>query len=180
MALLKIARMGHPVLRRRCDPIEVPDDPELARLARDMVETMLDAPGVGLAAPQVHAAVRMIVYHVPAERADEEGPGEVAPRVLVNPVLTAIGDRLVGGLEGCLSIPGLRGIVPRHETVHWAALDLMGRPIEGEAAGFEARILQHEVDHLDGVLYLDRMIDPADLAFDSEIGHLLERMEARR
>lgn len=169
MTLLKIARMGHPVLRAAAAPVSDPTDPEVRRLAADMVATMLDAPGVGLAAPQVHASLRLIVVRVPADRAG--GPA-VPETVLVNPELVPLGEAMDFGLEGCLSIPGLRGLVPRYTRVGWRALDLDGRAIEGEAEGFHARVLQHEVDHLDGVLYLDRMADLRHLAFNEEVQHI--------
>ena len=168
MTLLKIARMGHPVLRRRAEPVADPAAPEIRRLAEDMIETMLDAPGIGLAAPQVHVTRRLIVLHVPADRT---GPDEapITISVLVNPDLEPLGDEVVSGWEGCLSIPGLRGIVPRHRRVRWQGFDLAGREVSGEAVGTHARVLQHEVDHLDGILYLDRMPDLARLTFTEEM-----------
>ena len=168
MTLLKIARMGHPVLRRRAEPIADPTAPEVRQLAEDMIETMLDAPGIGLAAPQIHVGRRLIVLYVPAERAGpEEEP--VGTTVLVNPELEPVGDEMVSGWEGCLSIPGLRGLVPRHHRVRWRGLDLSGREVSGDAVGMHARVLQHEVDHLDGILYLDRMPDLSRLTFAEEM-----------
>lgn len=169
MALLKIARMGQPVLRAVADPVADPTTPDIRRLAADMLDTMRDAPGVGLAAPQVHMPLRLIVIGVSAERTGAEA---VPDSVLVNPVLTPLTDVLVEGVEGCLSIPGLRGVVPRFASVAWRALDLDGAPIGGEAHGFHARVLQHEVDHLDGVLYIDRMPDLRLLVFTEEMAHL--------
>lgn len=167
MAILKIARMGHPVLREVAAPVD-PTDPEILRLARDMVETMLDAGGVGLAAPQVHVPGRLIVFRVPAERAAEgESPPGVA--VLFNPEIEPIGDEVVSGWEGCLSIPGLRGAVPRYARIRYGGMGLDGARVSVEAAGFHARVVQHEVDHLDGLLYLDRMEDMRRLAFDEEM-----------
>ena len=179
MALLKIAKMGHPVLRRRAVPVADAAAPEIGRLLADMVETMTDAGGVGLAAPQVHQGVRVLVYRLPAERGSAEGPdgGAAAANsqaALINPELEPLDDRLVLGLEGCLSIPGLRGLVPRYAAVRYRGLDAACRPVTGEAHGLHARVLQHEVDHLDGVLFLDRMTDLTSLAFDSELHHLLE------
>lgn len=174
MALLKLARMGHPVLRGQAMEVEDPRDPEVARLAADMAETMLDAAGVGLAAPQVHEPRRLIVFHLPADRLEEDQPPEPAtPVVLVNPVLRPVGDDIVQGLEGCLSIPDLRGLVPRYATVDYWGVGLDGVPVSGRAAGFKARVLQHEVDHLDGILFPDRMPDLRSLVFTSEVHHLL-------
>ncbi|WP_158044216.1 peptide deformylase [Skermanella pratensis] len=170
MAILKIARMGHPVLRRVADPVEDPSDPEIQRLIADMAETMADASGAGLAAPQVHVPKRIILFIVPAERATMEGE-EDRPRglsVLINPVIELVGTDMVPGWEGCLSIPGLRGIVPRHAHIRYRGLDAEGRPVEREASGFHARVVQHELDHLDGVLYPDRMPDLALLTFNEE------------
>jgi peptide deformylase len=188
MALLKIARMGHPVLRRRARAVADPADPEIRRLLADMAETMVDAGGVGLAAPQVHVGRRLLVYRVPPERdgaestGDGAGQGEAAARpaapfALINPEIEPVDDRMVLGWEGCLSIPDLRGLVPRYARLRYRGLDAAGRPVSGEARGFHARVLQHEVDHLDGILFLDRMTDMASLAFESELHHLLDETE---
>ncbi|MFM2042516.1 MAG: putative peptide deformylase, Def [Pseudomonadota bacterium] len=170
MAILKIARMGHPVLRRVAAPVEHPVPAVVRALGQDMVETMLDAPGIGLAAPQVHVAWRVIVVRVPADRLSTvPGDRAVEPLVLVNPELDPVGEEMINGWEGCLSIPGLRGLVPRHARVRYAGIGLDGKPVEGEAAGTFARVLQHEVDHLDGILYLDRMPDMTKLTFTEEM-----------
>lgn len=168
MALLKIARMGHPVLLQRADPVPDPASPEIARLIDDMIETMHDANGAGLAAPQVHVPLRLFVFHVP--RARSAGPDD-PPRpvqALVNPVITPIGDEIVVNTEGCLSIPGLRGAVPRPARVRFEGFDRHGQPVCGEASGFQAVVLQHENDHLDGVLYPMRMPDLGQLGFELE------------
>lgn len=172
MTLRKIALMGHPVLWRRAVAVTTPLDAETRRLAEDMVETMRDAPGVGLAAPQVYASLRLIVVQ-PAREAD-------GPMVLVNPELEPVGDTVEFGLEGCLSIPDWQGLVPRWHRVRYRAETGEGRPLEGEAEGFFARVLQHEVDHLDGVLYPMRLRDPRDLAATREARHLVARLESYR
>ncbi len=166
MAILKIARMGHPVLLNKA--AEVPDaaSPDVQRLLADMAETLEDAGGVGLAAPQVHAGLRLFIYKVPAARAD--GGGEVPLSAVINPVLTPIGDEMTMGWEGCLSIPGLRAAVPRFEHIHLAGTDAEGRPIDKVVAGFEARIIQHETDHLDGILYTMRLADYRYFGFNEE------------
>lgn len=174
MALLKIARMGHPVLRKVAAPVPDPTAPEIRRLASDMIDTMLDAPGVGLAAPQVHESLRMIVFRVPAARSGGES---VEPTVLINPVVEPLDDETVPGLEGCLSIPELRGIVPRFARIRYRGVGLDGEPIEREASGFHARVIQHECDHLDGVLYIDRMADLRYLAFTDEAHHVVEALD---
>jgi peptide deformylase len=169
MAILKIARMGHPVLRQAARPVADPGEAEIRRLAGDMMETMIDAGGVGLAAPQVHVPLRAIVFKVPAERL---GAGEGAPppgiTVLFNPEIEPVGEEMVLGWEGCLSIPGLRGAVPRHRRIRYRGIGLDGKPVEREAEGFHARVVQHETDHLDGILYPDRMEDLRWLSFTEE------------
>lgn len=172
MAILKIARMGHPALRRVAEPVADLRDPDLARLVRDMVETMDDAGGVGLAAPQVHDSRRVIVFRLPEARVTG-APGDEADgvQVLINPVVEPLGDDVESGWEGCLSIPGLRGDAPRWARIRYRGFDADGSPVAREASGFHARVVQHEVDHLDGVLYLDRMRDLARLAFLEEMRH---------
>ncbi len=170
MTLRKIARLGHPVLLRPAAAVADPTAPTVTALISDMRETLADARGLGLAAPQVYAGQRVILAHVP----DEDGAVEhtAEPLVLVNPCLTALGESDALAFEGCLSIPGLRGLVPRYAAVGLRALDAQGRPLEREADGLFARILQHEVDHLDGVLYTHRLLNPRHLAFDDEVAAL--------
>lgn len=172
MALLKIARMGHPVLWRTADPVGDAHDPALQRLIDDMIETMRDADGVGLAAPQVHESRRLIVVLPLAGREDDSRP---EPLPILDPVLEPLGETVEEGLEGCLSIPDLRGIVPRWQRLRWRGRSREGRPIGGVAEGFFARVLQHEVDHLDGILYPMRMTDLSLLAFVEHQRHLIER-----
>ena len=175
MTLLKIARMGHPVLRRRARPVDDPRNPAIARLSADMIETMEDAPGVGLAAPQVHIDRRLIVFKVPSARL-AEGEPEPPPGVtiLVNPYWQPLDEEKAVGLEGCLSIPGLRGMVPRFRRIRYGGVTPQGEALEREAADFHARLVQHEIDHLDGMLFIDRMADLRALVFDSEVHHLLD------
>jgi peptide deformylase len=170
MAVLKIVRMGHPVLVRRADPVPLPADPEIRRLARDMIETMEDASGAGLAAPQVAVPVRMIVFKVAPDRASG-APGDqpLATRVLLNPEILPETDAQELGWEGCLSIPGMRGAVPRWPAITYRGTDLDGNPIEETATGFHARVVQHEVDHLDGILYPMRMADFRLFGFNEEL-----------
>jgi peptide deformylase len=170
MAILKIARMGHPVLLRKCDPVPDPGAPEIRRLVADMMETMMDAPGVGLAAPQVYQSLRLFVFRVPGGRATEDA--DDAPQdntVLINPTVELVGEERVMGWEGCLSIPELRGGVPRAARIRYRGTDCDGNVIEREATGFHARIIQHEYDHLDGVLYPMRMTDFRWFGFNGEL-----------
>ncbi len=170
MTLRKIALLGQPVLLRPASAVADPTMPEIVSLLADMRETLADARGLGLAAPQVYAGLRVILAHVP----DDEGVVDrtAEPLALVNPRLTLLGEPTSMAFEGCLSIPGLRGIVPRHAELVIEAMDAQGRPIEREAKGLFARILQHEVDHLDGILYTHRLGDPRHLAFDGEVAAL--------
>jgi peptide deformylase len=159
MAILKIARMGHPVLLRRADEVDDPTAPEIRRLVTDMAETMLDAGGLGLAAPQVHVPLRLFVWRTAA--------GGVS--ALINPVLEPVGDETELAWEGCLSIPGLRGLVRRALRLRFRGLDIDGAEVAGEATGLIARVMQHETDHLDGVLYPMRMEDLSQFGLTEEL-----------
>lgn len=177
MTILKIARMGHPVLATPAKPVADPRDPEIRRLVNDMVETMVDANGAGLAAPQVHVPLRVVVFQAPEGRADpglseEERFDHTAPlTVLINPEIQVLDPAPEGGWEGCLSVPGLRGWVERPAHIRYRGLDLDGKTIERVARGFHARVVQHECDHLDGRLYTSRIGDMSRLIFESEIRH---------
>jgi len=167
LAILKIARMGHPQLMRVADPIEDPTVPDIQRLAADMIDTMRDAPGIGLAAPQVHIPKRMVIYYVPEGR-DEEEKGHPLT-TLINPVITVLDPELEAGAEGCLSLPGMVGMVERPQHISVKALDLQGNTLEYEAKGYHARVIQHECDHLDGVIYPMRMTDLSTLGYVEEM-----------
>lgn len=174
MTIRKIAKMGHPVLRRIAHPVTDPQDHEIQRLIADMVETMIDANGAGLAAPQVHEGVRIVIFHAPGEADPQAGPDARAPlTVLINPEIEILDDEMEDGWEGCLSVPGLRGLVPRYTHLRYAGLDQDGVPFSREARGFHARVVQHECDHLDGLLYPQRMNNLADLVFESELPRLM-------
>jgi peptide deformylase len=169
MAILKIARMGHPVLRRLADPVPDPAAPELRRLVADMEETLADIGGAGLAAPQVHVSLRVVIFRVPAERVTDrpdDQPQDLA--TLINPLIEPLGDAQELGWEGCLSVPGLRGAVPRFARIRYRAATLGGGIIDRVASGFHARVVQHECDHLDGILYPQRMTDLRLLTFLEE------------
>jgi peptide deformylase len=183
MTIRKIARMGHPVLSQRAEKITDPGDPELKRLVEDMVVTMIDANGAGLAAPQVHESIRLVIFQAPAGRSDPglseaEAYDHTAPlTVLINPEIEILSPEKEGGWEGCLSVPGLRGWVERAAHIRYRGIGLDGKPIERVAKGFHARVVQHEVDHLDGILYPQRMSDLTKLIFESETKHWLEQSE---
>ncbi len=176
MAILKIARMGHPVLSRVADPVEDPTAPEIRALVEDMVETMIDAPGTGLAAPQVHVPLRIVVFLVRPERTTGiEGDVPTDLTVLINPVLEPLGPETNEGFEGCLSVPGLTGAVPRLTRLRYRGVGLDGETIDRTVAGFHARVVQHECDHLDGILYPQRMPDLTKLGFVEEIRRRMEK-----
>ena len=164
--LLEVIRLGNPALRYVAEP--VPEDwfssVRLMDLGRDLIRTMIEEDGVGLAAPQVAEGLRLFAYWVP----ETEDEAEIPPTVLVNPEIRPIGEGSEEGWEGCLSIPGLRGLVPRHRRIKVKARGLDGEPVSQTADGFEARVIQHEYDHLDGVVFLDRMTDIRSLVFESE------------
>jgi peptide deformylase len=171
MAILKIARMGHPVLKAKAEPVNDPKAQEIQQLVRDMIETLEDVGGIGLAAPQVHVAKRVVIFFVPGERRAAAGePAEDVPlTVLINPEIEPLSEEQAAGVEACLSVPGLAGPVPRFTHIRYRALDLHGRMFEREARGYHARVVQHECDHLDGILYPMRMTDLSQLAFVEEL-----------
>ena len=168
MSILKVARIGHPVLRSPAKPVPKSafKDPLFQKLVDDMRETMYEYEGVGLAAPQIHESLRLAVIEVAGD--DERSKAEVPFMVLVNPVITPLGDETLKGWEGCLSIPDLRGIVPRFKRLKLEALDRKGKPYSLEAQDFFARVIQHECDHLGGGVYLDRMQSMRSLTFIKE------------
>ena len=163
--ILKVARIGHPVVRSaaRDVPAEVLASSDFQHLVDDMVDTMHEYDGVGLAGPQVHVGLRVAVLEVPAS--DERARAAVPLTVLVNPVVTPLGDEKEHAWEGCLSIPDLRGVVPRWKRVRLEALDRHGQSYTVEAEGFFARVIQQECDHLEGGVYLDRMDGLRSLSF---------------
>jgi peptide deformylase len=170
MAILKIARMGHPVLRGKAEPVGDPRASEVRRLVGDMVETLADIGGAGLAAPQVHVPLRIVIFRVPEERVTgrpDDQPQDLM--TLINPVIEPLSDEMELGWEGCLSVPNLRGAVPRFRRIRYRGLDEDGAAIERIAEGFHARVVQHECDHLDGILYPQRMTDLGLLVFTEEL-----------
>jgi len=170
MAILKIARMGHPALMGIAETVADPTAPKIHQLIGDMIDTMEDAPGIGLAAPQVHVAIRIVVFRVPPGRQrDDKGAVDVPLTVLINPEIEALSDELAVGIEGCLSLPDMIGRVPRHTHIRYRGLTPGGNLIERTAEGFHARVVQHECDHLDGVLYPMRMEDLSSLGYSDEL-----------
>jgi peptide deformylase len=173
MAILKVARMGHPVLRMRARALDAAElkTPSIQRLIDDMIETMKEYQGIGLAAPQVHESLRLFV----AGSTDEEHGFPLT--VVANPDITVVGTETVEDWEGCLSIPEVRGRVPRARQIYVRGLERQGRKIELKMSGFPARVMQHETDHLDGMLFLDRMTSFETLTFLDEFGRYWSREE---
>lgn len=169
MAIRKVAHLGHPVLRQMAAPVSAGAlrSPEVQQLIDDMLETMAEYDGAGLAAPQVHVSQRIVIYGV-SENPRYPDAEEVPLTILVNPVVTPLTRDEVEDWEGCLSVPGMRGRVPRATAVHVRALDRTGAPIDFSASDFHARVIQHECDHLDGKVYLDRMRSLESLSFLTE------------
>jgi peptide deformylase len=181
MAILKIARMGHPVLLQRAEPVADPGAPEIRRLVADMMEKMEDAAGAGLAAPQVHVPLRLFVFRVSPERGGgDPDDTPVGNTVVINPELELLGEERVLRWEGCLSIPGLRAAVPRAPRIRYRGVDCDGQPVGGEVSGFHAGVVQHEYDHLDGILYPMRMTDFSLFGFNEELTRALLAQQAAR
>ena len=175
MSILKVARMGHPVLRARAKPLDPTDikSPRIQQLIDDMFDTMHEYQGVGLAAPQVHEGLRLFVAGF-APRRDEDDEddedGGVPLMTMINPEITVVGGETKDDWEGCLSIPDVRGRVTRAHEILVKAYDRKGRRVQITARGSTARVIQHETDHLDGVLFLDRMASFETLTFLDEFG----------
>lgn len=187
MAEIEILKMGHPQLRCRSDAVALGLENSLHDLVTDMTDTMKAHGGIGIAAPQIGVNLRVVVidtsplHFCPQEHdlSDEELTQiDDAPCVLINPELMPLGDEIEYGWEGCLSLPGLRGLVPRYKCVEYRFQDMDGRVYEGKAEGMTARVLQHECDHLDGILYPQRMDDLHYLVYESEVSHYSQ--EGRR
>lgn len=168
MAVREVLRMGHPVLRERAKPVDKLGTPELAALVADMKDTMAAKNGAGLAAPQIGVGQRVVIFGVTANPRYPDAE-EVPFTVLVNPKIVLLTREVEEGWEGCLSVPGMRGVVPRYTKLRYSGFDEHGNPIEREAEGFHARVVQHECDHLDGILYPQRMTDLSRFGFIEEL-----------
>ena len=168
MAVRDVLRMGHPVLREKAKPVEAFDTAELRALVADMKETMAAQNGAGLAAPQIGVSQRVVIFGVESNPRYPDAD-EVPFTILVNPKLTMLTREVEEGWEGCLSVPGMRGVVPRYTKLRYTGFDEKGNPIDRVAEGFHARVVQHEVDHLDGILYPMRMTDMSRFGFTKEL-----------
>jgi peptide deformylase len=167
MAVRTVLKMGHPVLRQIAAPVER-FDRELAALVSDMDETMRSLSGAGIAAPQIGVSLRVVIFEL-LENPRYPHVSPVPYTVLVNPVLTPLGEEQEEGWEGCLSVPGMRGLVPRFHRLRYQGFDLQGAPIDRTVEGFHARVVQHEVDHLDGILYPQRIRDLRSFGFEDAL-----------
>lgn len=184
MSILKIARLGHPVLATKAAPVEDPTAPQVKAIVEDMIETLFDTPGNGLAAPQVHIPLRIVIFFLAEEawsydRGDEpparrnrrpsDSELQVPLTVLINPEYSPLGDEMMEGYEGCLSVPGLTGKVRRHRHIRYRGTTPSGELLERTASDAHAQVVQHECDHLDGIVYLERIADLKQLTFVSEL-----------
>ena len=168
MPVREVLRMGHPVLRERAKPVEQFGTPELRALLEDMKETMAFKNGAGLAAPQIGVGQRVVIFGV--EHNPRYPEAEPVPfTVLVNPKIVMLSREIEEDWEGCLSVPGMRGVVPRYTKLRYSGFDIEGNPIDRVAEGFHARVVQHECDHLDGILYPQRMTDLTRFGFNEEL-----------
>jgi len=165
VAILKIAKLGHPVLLKKTNKISNLNEVDLKQIVYDMSETMIDADGIGLAAPQVHLSYRLFIYRNP----DIEEGEKIKVCVLINPLIEKISDETEDDWEGCLSIPRMSGLVRRLKKIKYSAIDLNGDNVSGEVEGLHARVIQHEFDHLNGVLYTSRLADKRAFGFSDEI-----------
>lgn len=168
MAVKEVLKMGHPLLQRVAKPVTEFNTPELEMLIADMLDTMHALDGAGLAAPQIGVSRRIVIFEVAANPRYPDV--ETVPRtVLINPEITPLDEDREAGWEGCLSVPGMRGLVPRYARIRYRGFDQAGQPIEREVSHFHARVAQHEVDHLDGILYPQRIKDMRYFGFESEL-----------
>ncbi|HID48613.1 MAG TPA: peptide deformylase [Chromatiales bacterium] len=166
MAVKETLKMGHPLLHQVAQPVANFTTPALDALVQDMLDTMQTLNGAGLAAPQIGVSLRVVIFGVEANPRYPEI--EPVPRtVLINPEITVLDEETEEGWEGCLSVPGLRGLVPRYTRIRYTGRDPQGERLEREATGFHARVVQHEVDHLDGILYPQRIRDLRNFGYES-------------
>jgi|TARA_B110000438_G_C15441011_1_gene490400 peptide deformylase len=165
MSILKISRLGNPILLQKCKPVKDITADSTKQIIHDMTETMLDAKGIGLAAPQVHINQQIIIFRNPEDEQDKE----IKITALINPKLIKIDDQTDNQWEGCLSIPGMLGLVKRFSKVRYEGYDMQGSIIKKEAEGLHARVVQHEYDHLMGILYINRLAHKNAYGFSDEI-----------
>ena len=168
MAVRRVLKMGDPLLYRKAEPVKGFNTPELDALIADMFDTMAALNGAGLAAPQIGVSQRVVIFSVESNPRYPDVE-HVPTTVLINPILTPVGDEMEEGWEGCLSVPGLRGLVTRYKSLRYTGFDQHGKPIDRTVSGFHARVVQHECDHLDGILYPMRLRDIRLLGFEDAL-----------
>ncbi len=164
MAIKPVLRMGEPLLFAKAEPVAPFDTPELHALIQDMHDTMAQMNGAGIAAPQIGVSLRVVIFGVGSNPRYPDAE-QVPYTVLINPELRPVDDVLEDGWEGCLSVPGMRGLVPRYTRLHYTGFDQFGQPIDRLVSGFHARVVQHECDHLDGILYPMRIQDLTNFGY---------------
>jgi peptide deformylase len=164
MAIKPVLRMGEPLLFAKAEPVARLDTPELHALIQDMHDTMAHMNGAGIAAPQIGVSLRVVIFGVGSNPRYPDAE-QVPYTVLINPLLRPVGDAMDDGWEGCLSVPGMRGVVPRYKRLHYTGFDQFGQPIDRLVSGFHARVVQHECDHLDGILYPMRIQDLTNFGY---------------
>ena len=187
MSILKISRLGHPILLKKAKPVNDILAKEVQKIVFDMTETMLDAKGIGLAAPQVHINKQIIIFRTLKEEEEEkegekekEKEKEVNITVLINPKIIKISDETDDAWEGCLSIPGMLGLVKRFSEIKYEGYDIQGNLIQKKVNGLNARVVQHEFDHLLGILYVSRLADPKAFGFADEIEEFWKKIYESR
>jgi peptide deformylase len=164
MAIKPVLRMGEPLLFAQAEPVTAFDTPELHALIQDMQDTMESMNGAGIAAPQIDVSLRVVIFGVGSNPRYPDAE-QVPYTVLINPVLTPVGEEMEDGWEGCLSVPGMRGVVPRFTRLHYTGFDQFGQTIDRLVSGFHARVVQHECNHLDGILYPMRIQDLTNFGY---------------
>jgi len=174
MAVRKVLRMGHPILQEPCADVTQFNTSELDNLIQDLFDTMHAEDGAGIAAPQIGILKRVVIFSVEIDHPRYPGRGQVPTTVLVNPQITPLDKDMEDGWEGCLSVPGMRGLVPRYRAIRYQGYDAKGNVIDRQADGFHARVVQHECDHLDGILYPYRIKDMTQFGFKEELQTKME------
>jgi len=175
MAILKISRLGHPILFQKTKSVKNITGIGVKKIIHDMTETMLDSKGIGLAAPQVHINKQIIIFRTP----EDEKEKEIKITALINPKLTIISDETDNEWEGCLSIPGMLGLVKRYSKIKYEGYDIAGNIIQREVEGFHARVVQHEFDHLMGILYISRLANKNAYGYAEEIEEYWKKQEEK-
>lgn len=171
--------MGHPVLKNPAARVEDPSAPEIQQLIRDMIETLADSGGIGLAATQVYVPLQVLMFYVPAARMAVTGEAAVPLTILINPVIEPLSEIMEDDWEACLSVPGLMGKVPRFRDIRYSGQAPDGQFLSRQATGYHARVVQHEADHLFGRVYPQRMTDLSTLIFREELKHQLDANRAQ-